>query len=88
MADRFSDFADTISSPASMASAIVPHAANALPYTTKGIYVGTGGDITLRCARDAADVLFKAVPAGTILPVRATHVRAAGTTAADLVALV
>lgn len=87
MADRFDGYSDSVSSPASVTAAITPHATNPLAYTTKGIYVGTGGDITLRCARDSADTLFKAVPAGTILPVRATHVRAAGTTAADLVAL-
>lgn len=73
--------------PAGSAVAIVPHNANALPSVARAIYVGTAGDITIRPAGGAADVVFKAMPAGSFLPVRVSHVRAAGTTAADLVGL-
>ena len=45
------------------------------------------GDLTVRAARDAADHVWKAVPAGSILPIRASHVRATGTTAANLLGL-
>ena len=54
---------------------------------TRAIYVGTGGDIALVDAAGNA-VTFKAVPQGSVLPVRARAVRVAGTTAADLVGLV
>lgn len=64
---------------------IVPHATNALPAVTQSIYVGGGGDVTLRAVDNNADTLFKAVPAGTTINVRASHVRVAGTTASFLV---
>jgi hypothetical protein len=53
---------------------------------TRGLYVGTGGDLV--CKNEAgASVTFKNVASGTTLPIRTTRVVAAGTTAADLVAL-
>lgn len=64
---------------------IVPHATNALPVVTQSIYVGSGGDVTVRAVDNSADTLFKAVPAGTTINVRASHVRVAGTTASFLV---
>lgn len=69
------------------AAAITPHATNALSPTPRAIYVGGAGDITLRSRDGNADVVFVAVPAGTILPVMAQFVRAAGTTATALVAM-
>ena len=52
---------------------------------TKAIYVGSSGDVTLRPLRGAADVTYRNVPDGAYLTVRASHVRATGTTAGDLV---
>lgn len=66
--------------------AITPHNTDPLPRTTRAIHVGTAGNITLRLVGDTADVLLSSVPAG-ILRVRATHVRAAGTAALNLVGL-
>ncbi|WP_176473186.1 spike base protein, RCAP_Rcc01079 family [Sphingomonas lenta] len=37
-------------------------------------------------ADDDADVVFRNVPAGALLRVRASHVRATGTTATDILA--
>lgn len=87
MADRFNTSSDTVTAPARNAFAITPHATNEIDPLPKAIYVGTGGDITLRTIDGTADVLFKAVPAGSILDVRARYIRTAGTTAADLVGL-
>jgi hypothetical protein len=72
--DRFSTYADSPDSPANHAFAIVPSDSAELPAVTKAIYVGTSGDVT-----------YRNVPDGAYLTVRASHVRAAGTTAADLV---
>ena len=41
----------------------------------------------MRGVAGSADQLWKAVPAGSLLPFRAQYVRATGTTAADLLAL-
>jgi hypothetical protein len=76
-------------------SAITPHVSNPIRSSEstngtapcRGIYVGVGGDITLRAKRNSTDTVFVGVPQGSILPVAATHVRAAGTTASSLVAL-
>ena len=87
MADRFVNFADAPNLPAGQTFAVAPHDTNALPDVPKALFVGTGGTIVLRSASGQADVTFKNVASGQILPVRASHVRAAGTTAADIVAL-
>lgn len=87
MSDPFSQHADHVSAPASRVFAVVPHDANALPVVAKALYVGTGGTVTLRCIGDSGDTSFANVPSGSILPVRARFVRAAGTTATHIVAL-
>ena len=81
MQDRFRNHADSPMAPASNAFAITPSDVGSLPVATKAIYVGGGGDITLRPLHAEADVLFAAFPAGGILDVRASAIRATGTTA-------
>lgn len=51
----------------------------------RALYVGTGGDLTVDTPAQS-NVVFKAVPAGSVLPVAVLRVKAA-TTAADIVAL-
>lgn len=87
MADSFANSADQVSAPATRAVAVVPHDTNALGDVPKALYVGTGGNITLRGVGGGADVVFRNVAAGSVLPVRAAFVRATGTSAADLIAL-
>lgn len=87
MADQFSNSADQVSAPATRTVAIAPHDTNALTDIPKALYVGTGGNITMRGLNGASDQLWKNVPTGAILPFRAQYVRATGTTAADLLAL-
>lgn len=67
--------------------AITPHDTNPLAATTKAIYVGGAGAIVARLAGDSSDRTFSAVPVGTVLRVRATHIRSTSTTATNLVAL-
>lgn len=86
MADeRFASRRVNLSDPANDASAITPHDTNALSATTRAIYVGTTGNLSVKTAGGQTTV-FKNVPAGLLLPVRATHVLTAST-AADLVAM-
>lgn len=85
--DIFSSHSDTPSAPARACFVVDPSDTVSLPRVPKALYIGTGGDISLRCADDESDVVFRNVPAGMILDVRATDIRATGTTAADIVAL-
>jgi hypothetical protein len=87
MADAFSGVMDSVSSPATRAVAVTPHDVNALADIPKALFVGTAGNLMARGAGGGADVLFKNLAAGSILPLRAQFVRATGTTAQDLVAL-
>jgi hypothetical protein len=87
MQDQFASHADGVSSPSRNAFGIVPHDSNPLARVVKGIFVGSAGNVTLRSVDGTADVLFKNVAAGQVLDVRASYVRASGTTAADLVGL-
>lgn len=87
MPDAFATSADQVSAPATRAFAVVPDDTNPLADIPKALYVGTGGDLTMRGLNDTADRVWKAVPSGAILPFRAHYVRATGTAAADLLAL-
>jgi hypothetical protein len=51
------------------------------------IYVGGTGNVTVTPSSGGADVVFTAVPAGAILPLRVTAVKATGTTATLMIAL-
>jgi hypothetical protein len=87
MADQFSNSADQVSAPATRAVAVTPHDANALADIPKALFIGTGGNITMRGVNGASDQLWKNVPSGSVLPFRAQYVRATGTSATDLLAL-
>lgn len=58
----------------------------------KGIFVGTGGNVVLTMSSDDITVavtvstVYKNIPSGTILPVKAMSIDA-GTTAQDMIAL-
>lgn len=86
MADPFAAFADSTDGPSAAPFAIVPHDTNELATVPKGIYVGTGGDVTLRGVRGAADVTYKNLPDASYIAVRAQYVRATGTTATNMIA--
>lgn len=57
-----------------------------LAKTSRGIWVGGEGNLTVRMM-DGGELTFTAVPAGTLLPIQATHVLGATTTATEIVAL-
>ncbi len=85
--DRFDGYSDSLTAPAGVCFAIAPHDIDGLSEVTRAIYVGTGGNIVVRPADSLADVTFTNAPAGTILDIRVSHVRATGTSATDLVGL-
>lgn len=73
------------SDPVSQAFAITPHDSTNFTRETRGIYVGGAGNIV--AILNGAAVTFSNVPAGAILPIRATRVNATNTTATALVGL-
>lgn len=86
-ADDFANFTPSLNDPARHAFAIAPGDAAALATIPRALYVGTGGTLVVRCVDSAADTTFKNVAAGQILDIRVSHVRATGTSAADLIGL-
>lgn len=87
MTDAFSRRADSADAPSAHPFAVVPSDAAPLAMIPKALYVGTGGTLVLRTASGSADVIFRNLANGQLLPVRAQYVRATGTTAANIVAL-
>ncbi len=84
--DKFSNFPTTPISPARGGTPVTPNDTTDLSQVSRALYVGQGGDISLTLA-DGDTLVFEAVPSGSILPVRASIVRATGTTAAAIIAL-
>jgi hypothetical protein len=80
MSDPFNNPATMMTDPVNRAYAISPHATAALTLTTRAIYIGGDGDLICRLHGDTADVTFVGLVAGTLLPLRVSHVRNTSTT--------
>lgn len=78
---------DSPIAPAQNCFAIDPAVSENLVAVTKAIFVGQGGNVTLRTIRGEADVTFRNLPNAYVLDVRAIAVRVAGTTAGNIVGL-
>ena len=76
-----------LANPARNAEAITPDDAIDLSQPTRALYVGGAGDVDVILVDDSTAVTFKAVPAGTLLPVQAIRVKATLTTAVDIVGI-
>jgi len=87
MPDRFEGRASGTESPATHGFAVTPSDVTSLSEISRAIYVGVQGDLSV-LMQSGATIDLVAVPAGTILPLRADRVNATGTTASALVALV
>jgi hypothetical protein len=85
--DAFASHSRAAVDPARDAFAIFPHDSSEIAVLPRAIFVGTGGDLVLRAVDSDADVTLKNVASGQVIDVRVQYVRAAGTTAADLVGL-
>ena len=87
MPDAFGGTLDSVSAPATWGTAVVPHDVDALGDVPKALYIGGGGTLVARGSGGGADVTFRGLPSGSVLPFRAQFVRATGTSATDIVAL-
>lgn len=85
MPDTFDTMSDSPELPSRTPFTIVPDDSAALPQVVKGIYVGTGGTVVLRGVGGTSDVTYRNLPDASYIGVRASHIRATGTTATDLV---
>ena len=85
MSDRFSS-SDPIDGSGRDFFVITP-ANSDLATRTRAIYVGGGGNISVRGIDSTIDVVFFNVPPGTILPLRARRVNSTGTTATNIVGI-
>lgn len=85
--DKFQNSSDSLIAPAQACFSITPDDADDLLQVTKAIYVGDGGDITLRSVDGPSDVTFLNVPTGAILDVRVQAIRATGTSASSIIGL-
>jgi predicted S18 family serine protease len=86
MPDSFTNYASGLDSPAMNAAAITPSDSVAMEMTSRGIYVGVGGNISVLTA-GGDTVVFVGVFPGTIIPIRVNRVNATGTTASSLLSL-
>lgn len=82
--DRFVVHPPALDSPASSAFAISLDVE--FPIATRSIYVGGQGNVAV-VPLEGSPVVFVAVPAGSMLPIRASRVNSAGTTATNLVGM-
>ena len=83
---NFSESGATV--PAAFAVAITPSDALDLDTRSRGIYIGTNGDLAVRMAGNpGTTVTFQNVVAGSVLPLRVTRIMTTGTTAGGLIAI-
>jgi hypothetical protein len=85
--DKQAQRGDTTDFPAKSLRAVTPNDTNELEYVAKALFIGTGGTLSLIAQEDTAAVSLT-VADGQIIPVRAKIVRATGTTATGIVALI
>jgi hypothetical protein len=85
-ADAHGSFADDADNPARRAFVVEPHDDDELAILPKALLIGGAGQITLRAVDSPDDVTFP-VASGQVVPIRASHVRASGTTATAIIGL-
>ena len=88
MADNFSTWETALESPGVQGEVVTPHDSTDLTRSTRGLYIGVGGDVTVVFVDDPATAItFTDVPSGVILPIRVNRVNATATTATNMVGL-
>lgn len=87
MANEYANTVTGLDSPAKSFFAITPHDSSNFTNDARGIYVGTGGNISILPVDGGSAVTFSNVPGGTVLPVMARRINATGTSASNLIGL-
>ena len=86
MTDTFKTFARSLTSPPENAVEITPSDTESLPHTTRALYIGGAGDVAVLLL-GGAEVTFRGLQAGTLIPIRIDQIKRAGTTATGLIGL-
>lgn len=86
MTEKYQGRADGITAPVRRGFAITANDGADLAAETRAIYVGGAGSVRLVLA-SGDEVSFAGLAAGMLLPVRASRVKATGTTATQLLGL-
>jgi hypothetical protein len=84
--DKFADYPTSLTAPARDGLQVTPDDVTDLPVLPRAIYVGSGGDLSVRMA-GGQSIAFQNIPAGSFLPIRAQRVNLTGTTATGLLAI-
>lgn len=74
-------------SPATSSASVTPNDSTELGFLTRALYVGVGGNVSVKLRDDSAAVVFVGVAEGTILPLQVKQVMATNTTATNIIAL-
>ena len=88
MSDEFKNATKGIESPFEAAFNIAPDDTNDLPHASRGVYVGSSGNMNVVLVGMNTPVLFRNMVGGQFYPFRIKQVLASDTSASDLVALV
>lgn len=76
----------SLESPPSHAAAVTPDDATDLTYTTRALWVGGAGNISV-ITLGGETVTITGVLAGSLIPIRVNRVRSTSTTATNILAL-
>lgn len=85
--DLYASHSASASGPARRLRSVMPSDTDELDFVSSGLVCGVGGFLSIVAADDTLPVTLPVV-AGQIYPVRAKAVRATGTTATGIVALI
>jgi len=84
--DLFEQYKPGLTAPAPDAEEVTPSDDTDLTYVTRAVWVGGEGDLEVIMA-SGSTVVYHSVPAGTLLPIRVSRVKAGNTTATNIVAV-
>jgi hypothetical protein len=87
MTDPFKSHESALTSPARNGFPIVPNDSVDLSVTCRALFVGGAGDISVILVNDFSSLVFKNIPAGTVIPISVKRVEATLTTSTDIVGL-
>lgn len=85
--DSYAGRVGDLDSPATRLFAVTPDDTTLLAESTRAVYVGGAGNISVLPVGQGTSVTLTGVQGGTILPIRVARVNATGTTATAIVGL-